>query len=95
MNHLPFIKYGLLKHAFLFKSGGRAGGAGGAPGATVMSSAPPPTTQSVEVQQAQRDARKQAAKRKGLSQTILAGETGGVQPLGGTGQQKPTVLGGV
>ena len=70
MNHLPFLKYGIFKHMFLFKGGG-----GG--GLTASSSAPPPTTQSVEVQQAQRDVRKQAAKRMGISNTVLAGETGG------------------
>lgn len=94
MNHLPFINRGLLKHTFKFKMGGGGGG-----GQTVQSSPPPPTNQSVEVQDAQRDARKQAAKRKGVNQTILAGETGGFKPvqgMGSTGQQpKPTVLGGV
>ena len=54
---------------FLFKGGG-----GG--GLTASSSAPPPTTQSVEIQQAQRDVRKQAGKRMGMSNTVLAGETG-------------------
>ena len=95
MNHLPFTNRGLLKHTFKFKMGG--GGGGGAQ--TVQSSPPPPTNQSVEVQDAQRDARKQAAKRKGMTQTVLAGETGGYRPptsgMGGTGQPKPTVLGGV
>ena len=101
MNHLPFLKFGLLKHTFLFKMGGGGGGGGGT---TVSSSPPPPTQQSVEVQDAQRQARKQAAKRKGLFSTILAGETGGYQPAQGTGSTgntapsggaKPTVLGGV
>jgi hypothetical protein len=90
MNHLPFLRHGLLKHTFRFKMGG---GGGGAP--TVTSTPPPPTQQSVEIQDAQRDARKQAAKRKGLNQTILAGETGGYQPTMGNTGSKPTVLGGV
>lgn len=102
MNHLPFLKFGLLKHTFLFKLGGPGGGGGG--GTTVSSSPPPPTTQSVEVQDAQRQARKQAAKRKGVNSTILAGETGGYRAAEGTGSTggmapsggaKPTVLGGV
>lgn len=95
MNHLPFITRGLLKHSFLFKMGG--GGGGGPAQTTVQSSPPPPTNQSVEVQEAQRDARKQAAKRKGVASTVLAGETGGYQVpgMGATGSGKPTVLGGI
>ena len=103
MHHLPFLKYGIFKHMFLFKGGG-----GG--GLTASSSAPPPTTQSVEIQQAQRDVRKQAGKRMGMSNTVLAGETGGYNgnetaTLGSTsatapatqtnaGQSTTTVLGG-
>jgi hypothetical protein len=103
MHHLPFLKYGIFKHMFLFKGGG-----GG--GLTASSSAPPPTTQSVEIQQAQRDVRKQAGKRMGMSNTVLAGETGGYNgtetaTLGSTGATAPatqtnasrsttTVLGG-
>jgi hypothetical protein len=105
MHHLPFLKYGIFKHMFLFKGGGGGGG-----GLTASSSAPPPTTQSVEIQQAQRDVRKQAGKRMGMSNTVLAGETGGYNgtetaTLGSTGATAPatqtnaarsttTVLGG-
>lgn len=79
------------------------GGAAGPAAQTIASSPPPPTTQSVEVQQAQREAAKQAAKKRGMSQTILAGETGGYKaPSSGptllSGAQTPgksTVLGGI
>ena len=66
---------------------------------TITSAPPPPTTQSVEVQMAQRDAAKQAAKRRGLNQTVLAGETGGYKApttqtlLTGADAQKKTTLG--
>ncbi len=61
---------------------GASGGAAAPVQQTITSAPPPPTTQSVEVQQAQRDAAKQAAKRRGLNQTVLAGETGGYKPSG-------------
>lgn len=89
-----------------FHKGG--GGGGGSSQAaqpvqqTITATPPPPTSQSVEVQMAQRDAAKQAAKRKGMNRTILAGETGGYQPTTGQtllgnatpDQRKNTVLGG-
>lgn len=53
------------------------GGGGGSTMPVVTSSAPPPTSTSVEVAQAKKDVRSQAARRKGLGATILAGETGG------------------
>lgn len=65
----------------LNRIGYHAKGGGGGGSQRVDSSPPPPTTSSVEVQQAQRDAARQAAKRKGLTSTILAGETGGYNPL--------------
>jgi len=83
-----------LSQLIQFSKGG--GGGGAAP--TVLSSPPPPTTQSVEVQMAQRDAAKQAAKKRGLTQTVLAGETGGFKApgtvLAGTDPTKKTLLGG-
>lgn len=74
----------LSKH---HKGGG--GGSAAPAQSTIVSSPPPPTQQSVEVQMAQRDAAKQAAKKRGMNQTILAGETGGRQ-----GYTAPTILGG-
>lgn len=73
------------------KTGGGGGGSQAAQPVqqTISATPPPPTQQSVEVQMAQRDAAKQAAKRKGLNKTILAGETGGYQPPAG-----PTLLSG-
>ena len=75
------------------------GGGGSSGSTTVTSTPPPPTQQSVEVQMAQRDAAKQAAKRRGLNKTVLAGETGGyksptVMSSAATPEQKNTVLGG-
>ena len=61
---------------------------GGTPAAPAPS-APPPTSTDVEVQVAKRDARLQAARRKGVQASILAGETGGYQAL-----DKTTLLGG-
>ena len=90
MHDILFPHSALLKCTRFFKMGGPKGGGT----TTVQSSAPPPTNQSVEVQEAQREARRQAAKRKGMTTTVLAGETGGYQPMGATGA-KPTVLGGV
>lgn len=91
------------RHTMLFKGGG----GGGAPAATTIASTPPPpTSQSVEVQMAQRDAAKRVAKQKGLNKTILAGETGGYKsPFGEGGtvlgnaapvttERRTTVLGG-
>lgn len=81
----------LGKYAFRYKMGGGGGQQ------QIQASPPPATAQSVEVQDAQRDARKQAAKRKGMTSTVLAGETGGYKPqsaMGTTGQQKSTILAG-
>ena len=61
---------------------------GGTP-AVPAPSAPPPTSTDVEVQMAKKDARLQASRRKGLQASILAGETGGYQPV-----EKNTLLGG-
>ena len=61
---------------------------GGTPQAPAPS-APPPTSTDVEVQVAKRDARLQAARRKGVQASILAGETGGYQPV-----ERNTLLGG-
>jgi hypothetical protein len=94
-----------LNQLIQFHKGGSSGG-GQAQAAqnTIVSSPPPPTTQSVEVQQAQRQAAKDAAKKRGLKQTILAGETGGYKPgapaggtilAGASGEQKASTLGGV
>ena len=46
-------------------------------------SAPPPSQTSADVTNAEQNARKQAGKRKGVQSTLLAGNTGGYQPLGG------------
>jgi hypothetical protein len=86
------------RHGFAFKGGGGGGGSQQAPvqNTTVMSTPPPPSATSVDVQQAKRDAVKQAGKRKGVQSTILAGETGGYQgqnPLASPDQKK-TLLGG-
>lgn len=90
-----------LKGTKYFKGGG-----GGSAGSTTVTSTPPPPSQtSVEVQMARRDTATQAAKKKGINKTVLAGETGGFQPvtgatLGSAGQdvvgqqRKNTVLGG-
>lgn len=87
-----------LEQLTQFNKGG--GGGSSAPAqSTIVSSPPPPTQQSVEVQMAQRDAAKQAAKKRGMNQTILAGETGGRQGyaastiLSGTDGQKKATLG--
>lgn len=52
---------------------------------------PPPTATSAEVAQAEEQARKDEKKRKGIKNTVLAGETGGytASTLGGG-----TILGG-
>jgi len=64
------------------------GGGGGSSAPIITSSAPPPTSTSVEVTQAKKDVKVQAARRKGIAATILAGETGGYKnpfpaPAGG------------
>lgn len=71
---------------YRFKGGGGGGGKQPEPKRTAPPAAPPSSTQ-IEVSQASRDARKQAAKRKGIKSTILAGETGGYEqkPSRGTG----------
>ena len=45
---------------------------------------PPPTQTANDVSQAQMDARKQAAKRKGLLRSVLAGEQRPAQTMGGS-----------
>jgi hypothetical protein len=78
------------RHSFVFfKSGG--GGQQPAPQTIVSSTPPPPTSTNVEVQQAQRDQRKQAAKRKGVQATILAGEGSG--QMGVNPMAPKTILG--
>lgn len=76
-----------------FKGGGGGGGA-----VTVASSPPPPTQTAMDVQQAKRDAVKQAGKKRGIPQTVLAGETGGFGKSqltsGVMDTQKKTLLGG-
>ncbi|CAN5767378.1 hypothetical protein BH09VER1_BH09VER1_45640 [soil metagenome] len=51
---------------------------------------PTPTQANSEVEQAAADQRKQALNRKGMRQTLLAGETGGYSPAT---DQKKTLLG--
>ncbi len=51
---------------------------------------PPPTESKSEVQQAEDDQRKQALNRRGMRQTLLAGETGGYAPAT---DAKKTLLG--
>ena len=88
-----------FKHAFAHKGGGQAAAQNVTN--TIQSTPPPPTAQSVEIQMEKRDAAKQAAKRKGINKTILAGETGAAAPgtiLGagesGTTQRRTSLLGG-
>lgn len=73
-----------------FKGGGGGGGSNAQPARSIAPPAAPPSATSVEVSQAGRDQRKQAAKRRGMRSTVLAGETGGYEP-----GQKATVLGNV
>ena len=54
---------------------------------------PAPTTTKLEVQQAEDDQKQQAAKRKGVRQTIIAGETGGYGGTSNLNAGKKTVLG--
>ncbi len=51
---------------------------------------PPPTESKLEVQQAEDDQREQAARRKGVRATLIAGETGGFNPAT---ESKKTLLG--
>lgn len=51
---------------------------------------PAPTTSKLEVQQAEDDQREQAARRKGVRATLIAGETGGFSPAT---EGKKTLLG--
>lgn len=80
----------LIKHSFAFMGGG------GAPRqAPIAPPIPPVTSTNADVQQAATDTRIQAAKRKGLNSTILAGETGGTTGTSGfPGIQTKTLLGG-
>lgn len=52
---------------------------------------PPPTSSSIDIQEAQTDARRQALKRSGYQSTLFAGETGGANKSALGGQQ--TLLG--
>lgn len=58
-----------FRHAFACKGGGGGG--------TPPPPTPPVTERSTEVTAASRQARSDAAKRKGYQATLLAGETGG------------------
>lgn len=71
-------------------------GGGGAPKQpAIPPPIPPVTSTNADVQQAQTDTRVQAARRKGLQSTILAGETGGTAGTSGFPQlQTKTLLGG-
>lgn len=71
-------------------------GGGGAPKQAPIPPPIPPVSQTgADVAQAQDDARIQAAKRKGVQSTILAGETGGTTGTSGFPQlQTKTLLGG-
>lgn len=48
---------------------------------------PAPTESKQEVQEAEEDERRQAARRRGMRQTLLAGETGGYSASGGEGKK--------
>lgn len=54
--------------------------------------APPPTTDMAAVDQARTDQQKKVQRQRGLSKTLLAGETGGYQPRQPEGAKK-TLLG--
>ena len=56
---------------------------------------PPVTERTSEVEAAARQTRQDAAKRKGLSKTLLAGDTGGFKPGANpfVSEQKKTLLG--
>lgn len=55
---------------------------------------PPPTTSKLEVEQASEDQKRQAARRKGMRQTLIAGDTGGYGADPGTSASgKKTLLG--
>lgn len=67
-------------------------GGGSAPEQKVQVAEPPPSATDIETQRAQEDQRRQAANRKGLRRTVLAGDTGayGINPnasLCGGGRQ--------
>lgn len=54
---------------------------------------PPPTTSKLEVQQAEDDQKLQAARRKGVQQTLIAGETGGFGATDSAASGKKSLLG--
>jgi hypothetical protein len=54
---------------------------------------PAPTTSKLEVEQAAEDQRRQAARRKGMRQTLIAGETGGYGATDTSASGKKTLLG--
>jgi hypothetical protein len=77
------------RHAHLFKLGG--GGGGSSKSQPVVAATPPVTASAAEVIQAGQQQRRDAAKRKGLQRTLLAGETGGYMAPGGN--QPKSLLG--
>lgn len=81
------------RHAHVFKIGGGGGGSKTQTPTTqpVVAAAPPVTASSAEVIQAGQQQRKDAAKRKGLRKTLLAGETGGYMAT--EGNQPKSLLG--
>ena len=74
INHPPWPR-----HAFLFKGGGGASAIQSAP---VPTPAPPVTSSSAEVIQAEQDTAQQNLLKKSVKKTIFAGDTGGYKPGG-------------
>lgn len=72
-------------HAIAFKLGGGGGGSSSAKTPPVIAATPPVTASAAEVMQAGQQQRKDAAKRKGMARTLLAGETGGYMAPEGQG----------
>lgn len=86
-------------HAFRFKGGGGAPAqiqpAAALP-AAAPAATPPVTERTVEVEQAGRQAKMDAAKRKGQRSTLLAGDTGGYRGnpfVQSPAEQKKSLLG--
>lgn len=85
-------------HAFVFKGGGGRSAPAPMPAAAALpakppAATPPVTERTVEVQEAGRQARMDASKRKGQRSTLLAGNTGGYNPMGGASDEKKSLLG--